>query len=576
MINIYSPTVKDGTTPVVIRPTPFVSIGATPIRNSIGTLGSIYDITLTGTILPDEGSPFKDGTFADDDTRPDTDTIPSGTFHQSVFRKQNALRELFATDGVKIEILATDGSDTPNVVLYAKMQNISFEPGTYTDLCRYTINLTTNYIQNVDGDGVIWADGRMLNIESDESKTGADRFYDTTAYTPDTLRAKFGGFVSDFQESWSLEVDESLNETSGVFGITPKGYVITRNTSATGRTDFRFDATDDQEKHEAWDEAKKFLDKSVLTDLPTKYPGYAGTNGDGTGGFASLTLGLISDFNGCNHSRTESIDKTNGVVSVTDTWFMCKDIAFESYDASISSESAGPFVSVNINGTIAGVTSMPADAIRFGGQASSSVASKIENALAKWNNVSGSGTYDFNSAIYKRANALIAPQLNPQPLSISLSRNDFAGELSYAVSYDNRPLNVVTEATSENIQINDTYPGDLYAVIPVIGRVAGPVLQYIGGRTEYRRDVSLELIFDYTDIDYATSGDIGALRKSLMLSKPSLQEPARTQINNFLQSVSPLGEPGIRKCFLNPPTENWTPKEGRYNINLSWVYELDK
>jgi len=289
-----------------------------------------------------------------------------------------------------------------------------------------------------------------------------------------------------------------------------------------------------------------------------------------------MTLGLVSQFNGCNHSRTENIDKTAGVVSITDRWLMCRDIAFESYDASISSETTGPFVSVNINGTIAGVSTKPAGAVRYGGQTSSSTANKVENALAKWNLVSGSGTYDMSSHIFKRANALVAPHLNPQPLSVSLSRNDFTGELSYAITYDNRPLNIVTEAMSETISINDTYPGDLYAMIPVIGRVTGPVLQYIGGRTEYQRNVSLELIFDYTDIDYSVTSTNDAKRTSLLLSKPSVQEPARTQIANLLKSVSPLKEPGIRKCFLQAPQESWSPRDGRYSLNVSWVYELDQ
>jgi hypothetical protein len=110
----------------------------------------------------------------------------------------------------------------------------------------------------------------------------------------------------------------------------------------------------------------------------------------------------------------------------------------------------------------------------------------------------------------------------------------------------------------------------VFAVIPVLGRPTGPVLQYIGGRTEYRRDVQLSLQMDYTKIPY------GSTRNSLLLKKPSVIEPTASQISKLIQELSPEGEQGVRKYFLSAPQESWSPKEGSYNISLSWVYELDK
>ena len=128
---------------------------------------------------------------------------------------------------------------------------------------------------------------------------------------------------------------------------------------------------------------------------------------------------------------------------------------------------------------------------------------------------------------------------------------------------------MISGALTENISINDTYPGDVFAVIPVIGRQTGPVLQYIGGRTEYRRDVGIEFVVDYTNIPY------GKDRTTFLLSKPSLNTPIRDSINGVVNALSPANEPGIRKYFLNPPAESWNPKDGRYSLNLSWTYELD-
>ena len=123
---------------------------------------------------------------------------------------------------------------------------------------------------------------------------------------------------------------------------------------------------------------------------------------------------------------------------------------------------------------------------------------------------------------------------------------------------------------TESISVNDTYPGDIFAVIPVLGRATGPILQYIGGRSEHKRDVSINLTMDYTKLPY------GSQRGSLILKKPSVVEPIASQIADLLKEVSPQGEPGVRKHFVSPPTENWNPKEGTYSFNISFTYELDK
>ena len=96
------------------------------------------------------------------------------------------------------------------------------------------------------------------------------------------------------------------------------------------------------------------------------------------------------------------------------------------------------------------------------------------------------------------------------------------------------------------------------------------MLQYTGSRTEYVRDVSIEMILDASDIGY------GDTRSDLILRKPSITEPIRTELTNLVQQVSPASEIGVRKYFLSAPTESWNPKTGSYSLNLRWTYELDK
>jgi hypothetical protein len=282
-------------------------------------------------------------------------------------------------------------------------------------------------------------------------------------------------------------------------------------------------------------------------------------------------LNLVHAYGGFNHTRTEEIGVDAGSYSVTENWLIASGTAFEQYTMSISSDSSQPFVSVSIDGMVTGLSEIPASGAIYGGTGPVYPESSgaYGNAITKYHLVSNSGKYGLNSNVYKRANNQVAVQLNSQPKSVSLSMDELAGTITYALDFDNRPTNWLSGVLSENIQVQDTYPGDIFAVIPVIGRETGPILQYIGGRTEYKRNLTIDCQLDYTDLPYASG------RQSL-LYKPSLVEPLRTQLKNLIEDLSPKREPGIRKWFISPAQENWTPKDGSYSISLSWTYELNK
>jgi hypothetical protein len=82
----------------------------------------------------------------------------------------------------------------------------------------------------------------------------------------------------------------------------------------------------------------------------------------------------------------------------------------------------------------------------------------------------------------------------------------------------------------------------------------------------------VELVFDYHKITEGAADK--TIREKVLLTKPTLSGTTQQEINDLLEAVSPLSEPSIRKCFLNPPKESWSPTDARYSLSLSWVYEL--
>ncbi len=559
--------------PCTIRPTPLVSIATNILKNGAGeSFGVTYSITLTGSLLADQGTPygfkhdnvtkypffgvpspspafvgpynaFDNNISHAENGRPPKQMVNTLESSQSIFSKQKALRALFARDGQLLEI--TDFStDLPSILCYPRVLNIDFTEGTYVDRCDFTITLEADILLNqnnlVDREGTLYSRENILDLQGQVNEQQLINDYNAA-------------FINDYSEDWSIEVDDTVGESSDV----PRSYRISHSINATGKTHHTATGVEP-----AWLQAKKFvLNKLSPGGTGIGYPNIMGQIGSGT-------IDLISAYGGYNHIRTEQLSESNGTYSITENWFLASGTAYENYNMSISSSIDAPFVSVSIDGNIKGLNSKPPNG--FGGQYSGSGVSAYQNALNKYNQISNTGSFGLTSDFYKRANNTVAVQLNSQPRSIALGVNQYNGEITYNLQFDNRPTNIISGVLAESISVNDTYPGDIFAIIPVIGRQTGPVLQYIGGRTEYKRDISINLVLDYTRIPYGTG------RSTLLLQKPSVVEPIASQLSNLIQELSPAREPGIRKYFVSPPTESWNPKEGTYSFNLSWTYELDK
>jgi hypothetical protein len=609
----------------IIRPVPLISITQNAIRNKTGMLGSYYSITLNGTILPDEGSPYYiignasshsspasiGSSFKNEYDRPAHESVPVGKAMSSIIAKQNLIRELFKKDGQLFELLPADNdpgspqdessgiSDEPILKFYPIVESISFEEGIYINSCKYTVNLRAEVL--LDNGNNIISDGLVNSTFTPE---GANRIpYRNNDGNRLSLASALAasGFVEDYSESWSIEVDEGkgVTNTSAANPTTLpdthigsiRTYRLTRNVTATGRTMYyQENGVGESKRREAWEQAKQYVYLSVLKDTDDE----STNNSTGYEQFPEYSLGpyfgsgflnIAKDiWGGYNHLRTESIDVTAGTFTLNDTWLLSSGTAYEDYRMSLSKSSDNALHKVSIEGNIKGLSSQHAGGGSYGGSNTTTpinlgggnVNTQYQNALYKFHQISNTGQYGPNCYLYRRAQSIVHQNLNHIPLSVSLGTNEFTGEITYNVEYDSRPLNLVDGTLSENISFNDTYPGDVFAIIPVLGRQTGPVLQYIGGRTEYKRDLTIELIMDRY-YSFGTQGTLkDKIRRFSVLSKPSLNEPYKSQINAIIHAYSPINENGIRKYFISPPVESWDAKSGRYSLQINWTYELNR
>lgn len=381
------------------------------------------------------------------------------------------------------------------------------------------------YIQAADGSEPLKCNPRIVDITFQEGQ-----WFDTVQYTI-TLEADkvypiventFDYPISDATESWNIETDETAEGLGQ-----PRTYRLTHNVSAVGK--LYYDELGNL-ANAAWQNAQNyvvprlginnsFLLSSGVRDLPSYYGGY-------------------------NHIRTESKDITAGSYSVNETWILASGSALEDFNIQITSNSESNRQNVKINGTITGLE------LRNSNMAV--LSSKYTNAESKFTVASG--------LAYTRCQTFSGYDLNLFPLSESIGKNPIAGTIQYDFEYDNRPYNIIPGALAERITISDNLPNEIVAIIPVLGRSAGPVLQPINTTQETTRTLNIEFVLrskvDFTNLVTAFND-----------TKPtSLTDTIKTAAN-------PNQISGTSESYVQSDRETWEPITGRYSREVIWIYQ---
>lgn len=278
-----------------LQPAPFVSINKTYFRDDGGNiLGSNYNITLNGYLLPDKGSPNSSGGFWTSPGYPPDEEITADSRLGALLRKQKALMELFKDQGGLLEIQSADGSQamTANVIF----NSIDFTEDLWYNYCRYTISLSANAIAPFDGEN-------------------------------------FDYLIESASESWAIENDQTSPTLNENYMLR-----VSHNVSAKGR--IKYDVDGDV-INEAWVEAKNFCLERL---------GYNSSIVQASG-----AVNAPVDYIPYNHSRTENIDILGGSYAATETWILTKEPAIEDFTVSIQTNNADGLTTVSINGTVTGL-----------------------------------------------------------------------------------------------------------------------------------------------------------------------------------------------------------------------------
>lgn len=275
-----------------IIPAPLVRISKEIQRNDDGTkIGSLFLLTLTGTIVAHKGSPNSDSVFHETSGYPADELRLTGERLGSILRKQEALIELFAEDGKLFEIQTPDGGagapiSTP-LKCNPRIRTIEFTEGIWHDRSDYTIVLEVDNLAAFD----------------DESP-----------------------YIKDSNEEWTVEE-----------GDFPGTFRVSHNISAVGK--LIYEETGEIVKP-AWQQARDYV------ALHRESGGLT---------FDRFNSYNFTGMSGFNYTIQENINITDGLYGINEAWLVNRGNSTHQYSVSVRNNLEDTRTEVTINGTIQGL-----------------------------------------------------------------------------------------------------------------------------------------------------------------------------------------------------------------------------
>jgi len=258
-----------------------------------------------------------------------------------------------------------------------------------------------------------------------------------------------------------------------------------------------------------------------------------------------------SNFSNNPVAKTISHNKPNGVISYSYTFGYTEGSAGDAYtniySIDVSTQNAigtngGYLVNATINGTVQGL------------QTSDSPSGRYDNASAAWSTVLGT-IYNTVSG-YVATYAPNTPGIKNRPVTRQISVNRNAGQIGYNFTYNNSLQASGTNVAIADISVEEVWPQDVVVPQIIPGRAAGPIIQNIGTKTEYRRNVSVTLIMGPNGTTHWTFSDRTG--------------PRGVASGYFSNVMADLGVYGT-DWFIVGKNENWDWKNGVFNASFSTI-----
>ena len=239
-------------------------------------------------------------------------------------------------------------------------------------------------------------------------------------------------------------------------------------------------------------------------------------------------------FTGYNHVRAVQHDVGEGSYSVTDTWVLSQDnySATYSLEANCNIDNTAPVDTVTLTATFSGLDKEYSKEHK--------VPTKHDNALKAMDVFEGYA-FAFAEEIYQKSDGV--GELKPIPISRTVAHVKALGQVTLSITYDTREQQI-EGSIRENVSVqysNQTGMVDVIAIIPIIGRLQGPIVQDMETTEMARVTISADI----------------------------------TMQRGFGKPNGSLLTQAYRQGYCRSFNENWNPTSRNYSLSETWEFNPD-
>ncbi len=333
--------------------------------------------------------------------------------------------------------------------------------------------------------------------------------------------------LSDVTETWEFSLNEG-EATQAVKDEVFRNFSVTHTLSATGNP-----TVDGANATSGYVAAKNYVNARLTALGNNPFGAIVKDFGKGTGQQEIfLTSGSApnkpTNLTAYNQVNAYTQDVLEGTFSVTRNWMASKFAATCTVDVTDGKDQTAEFNTVEVSVNIQGHETSGPDA---------EASTKYANAKTFYTTY-----FDENSQLSTFAAAFYTAgyTLKSVPRSLSTAHSQTAGTISISATFDDAD-SVVDDSISSSVTITDNNEdggNETVAIIPVIQRSLGPIIQDMGTTNERTRTLAVEA-----------------------------QMPRGSDKPSFgWSSYKP--DNGYRQNF----TESYSVSSGRYSLTVDWVY----
>jgi hypothetical protein len=450
-------------------PAPLYTLSENIRRTGDGTPISVeYNITLSGTTVACKGSPTGAASFGvslADETCADSDAK-----FQSIVRKQNVIRSMFNEDGKLFEI--TDDSGGVRISCYPKVASVTFSEDINVEKSDYTIVLVAHQLVGTGGDdypeSIVAALRYNLENLSESFDISRSNDYDENgAELP----------IFNISHSVTAKSHKYYNSSGDIPG--PPGEGLDNQGYRNARTVVH-----------SLMELTGISDGGHLHSVITSSEYFDG-GGETFGDYdvSDSSVSESGDYYDGSYGATRSITlvKTTGTSSVPARHEYTVE---ESRNRPLNDRQHGYENTFSINGTIQGFSTATAT--------SPTPETAYANAKTMYDEkIKQEG--DGHKKVLDLIKSVIDVDPNitdtwATPISKTVSHNKRNGLISYSCNFKENPAannpNADKYFADFSLKVTDRHDNNKIAVIPILGRVGGPIIQDLSTTDVLRRTIS--------------------------------------------------------------------------------------